>query len=138
MRLQPTRVGDLVLHRMEVVPRAGEHGKFIANWEGPYKIAFQVWHDTNRLETTTGSLYHGPSIATTCGSTTPKSNLLFASSNYAFFLCKKEIQSPQRQISQPFDVPHYLEHDLRAGRYTFSPSGGQEFLSTAFGRSLHS
>jgi len=42
VQMQPIQVGDLVLHRMEAVASAGEHGKLTANWEGPYKVASQV------------------------------------------------------------------------------------------------
>ena len=34
VKLQPTRVGDFVLHRTEAVACAGEHGKLTANSEG--------------------------------------------------------------------------------------------------------
>ena len=56
VRLQPIQVGDFVLRHMEVVARAGEHGKLTANWEGPYKVAFQVGPGTYHLEIVSGSL----------------------------------------------------------------------------------
>jgi len=55
VRLQPIQVGDLVLHRMEAVARAGEHGKLTDNWEDPYKVASQVRPGTYHLEIIHGS-----------------------------------------------------------------------------------
>ena len=56
VRVQPIQTADLILRRMEVVACPGEHGKLIANWEGPYKVATQVRRGTYRLETTSDSL----------------------------------------------------------------------------------
>jgi len=54
VRLQPLHVGDLVLRCTEAVARAGEHGKFTANWEGPYNVTAQIRPGTYWLETLQG------------------------------------------------------------------------------------
>ena len=38
VRVQPIQVGDVILRYMEVVAKAGKHGKLTANWEGPHKV----------------------------------------------------------------------------------------------------
>ncbi|NP_063998.1 orf764 (mitochondrion) [Beta vulgaris subsp. vulgaris] len=54
VRHRPLTEGDLVLRRTAAVGKGNVHGKFTANWEGPYQICEQVAPGSYKLMTVEG------------------------------------------------------------------------------------
>jgi len=118
VRLQLIQVGNLVLRRMDVVARAGEHEKLTTNWDNPYKVAAQVRQGTYHLETINGS-----PIPRTWHSSNLKKYYTYA---HALSLCLTDVYVliPSNKIRHPRQPTLHSYATFVLIDYTFSPNGG--------------
>ena len=120
VRLQPIRVGDLILHRIEAVPCVGNmensplirkvHTRSPSN-SGSVPIAHNL---------STAPLYCEPSVAATWESITPKFFLCSCQTvMYPTFASNKS-NAHSGKLRAKYVVRHFLEYGLTAGRYALS------------------